>query len=220
MHVPFCCYQNFSISGVMIVVNFATGHYLVGQKRLSNSLNGYKKLMLSDYTAIGSPSHSESPYQFKVHAIEAAAKFDHVVLWCDSSLWRVGDLSKIEKIILEKGYFMEESGHYCKDWCKPETKKWFKLDSSEDHYIMFSAGLLGLNFDHPDIPLWFAAWKVAAKEGHFKGPWSSHRHDMVCGSIIAQRMGFKYERGGSHLSYVGPGYSKPEKDTVFLLQGI
>lgn len=204
----------------MICVNFSTPNYALGQQRLANSLNGYKKLMLNNYTAIGSPTHKESPYAFKIYAIEAALEYDHKVLWCDSSLWRVGDLSKIEKIIETKGYFMEESGHYCKDWCKPETKKWFDLKPSEAHFIMFSAGLLGLNFDHPDIPLWFAAWKTAALNGHFAGPWDSHRHDMVCGSIIAQRMGFTYERGGSHLSYVGPGYSEPEPGTVFKLQGL
>lgn len=205
----------------MIVVNFATGHYLKGQQRLSKSLNGHKQLMLSDYTSIGSPSHSESPYQFKIHAIEKAFCFDPIVLWCDASLWRVGDLSKIENIILERGYFMEEAGHWVRDWCKPETKEWFGLTSEElETFNMFSAGLLGLNFNNPDTQLWFAAWKTAATNGQFKGSYSNHRHDMTCGSIIAQRMGFKYERGGSHLSYVGPGYSQPEAETVFLLQGI
>lgn len=206
----------------MICVNFATGNYLKGQQRLANSLNGYKKLMLDNYTAIGSPTHLESPYQFKVHAIEAAAKFDHVVLWCDASLWRVGDLSKIENIILQKGYFMEEAGHYCRDWCNDYSKKVMNFDSygDEKDYIMFSAGLLGINFNHPDASIWFEMWKDAAENGCFRGDWSNHRHDMVIGSILAQRLGFKYERGGSHLSYVGPGYSQPEKDTVFLLQGI
>lgn len=205
----------------MIIVNFATGHYLHGQQRLANSLNGQKKLMLSNYLTIGSPTHSESPYQFKVHAIEAALEYDHTVLWCDASLWRVGDLSKIENIIKEKGYFMEEAGHWVRDWCKPETKKWFELKPDEEaKFNMFSAGLLGLDFDHPDAQLWFAAWKTSALQGHFKGDWSNHRHDMTCGSIIAQRMGFKYERGGSHLSYVGPGYSPPEPGSVFHLQGI
>lgn len=205
----------------MIIVNFSTPNYALGQKRLAASLNGYKKLMLNDYTAIGSPTHKESPYQFKVHAIEAALNYDHTVLWCDASLWRVGDLDKIERIIKEKGYFMEECGHWVRDWCKPETKAWFDLKPEEEaKFHMFSAGLLGLNFDHPDAQLWFAAWKVSALQGHFKGSYENHRHDMTCGSIIAQRMGFKYERGGSHLSYVGPGYSNPEEGTVFYLQGL
>jgi hypothetical protein len=205
----------------MIIVNFATQEYKRGQQRLASSLNGHKKLMLDSYEAIGSPSHSASPYEFKVWSILAAAEFDHTVLWCDSSLWRVGDLSKIESIINEQGYFMEEAGHWVRDWCKPETKKWFGLTKDEESkFNMFSAGLLGLNLDHPDAQLWFAAWKTAAQAGHFKGSYTNHRHDMTCGSIIAQRMGLKYQRGGSHMAYIGEGYSKPEKDVVFYLQGI
>lgn len=204
----------------MIVVNFSTPNYALGQKRLAASLNGYKKLMLNDYTSIGSPTHQESPYEFKIHAIEKARSFDPVVLWCDSSLWRVGDLSKIENIIKTKGYFMEEAGAYVRDWCKPESKKYFELEPDEDDYIMFSAGLLGLDFDNIDAELWFHRWKVTAMDGHFRGHWNNHRHDMTCGSIIAQRMGFTYERGGSHMSYIGPGYTKPEAGTVFYLQGL
>lgn len=204
----------------MIIVNFATSSYLKGQKRLSESLNGYKQLMLNDYVSIGSPTHEKSPYQFKVHAIEKAREFDNVVLWADSSLWRVGDLSKIEDVIIEDGYFMEEAGHYVKDWCKPESKKYFDLEPDEDHYIMFSAGLLGLDFNNIDAELWFHRWKTAAYDGHFNGHWHNHRHDMTCGSIIAQRMGFKYQRGGSHLAYIGEGYTKPEPGVVFYCQGL
>lgn len=205
----------------MIIVNFSTKEYALGQQRLAGSLNGHKKLMLNNYTAINSPSHALSPYQFKIHAIEAAREFDRKVLWCDSSLWRVGDLKKIEEIIDRDGYFQEEAGHWVRDWCKPETKQYFKLTKKElETFNMFSAGLLGLDFDNALAVAWFDQWKQSALDGHFRGPWDTHRHDMTCGSIIAQRMGMKYQRGGSHMAYIGPGYSKPEKDVVFYLQGI
>ena len=205
----------------MIIVNFSTQGYLPGQQRLANSLNGHKKLMLNSYEAINSPSHSVSPYQFKIHAIEAAREFDPIVLWCDSSLWRVGDLKKIEAVIGKYGYFMEEAGHWVRDWCKLETKKYFKLTDKElETFNMFSAGLLGLDFDNPISNVWFNEWKQSALDGHFRGPWDTHRHDMTCGSIIAQRMGLTYQRGGSHMAYIGNGYSKPEKDVVFYLQGL
>lgn len=204
----------------MIVVNFSTPNYARGQKRLSASLNGYKKLMLNDYTAIGSPTHKESPYEFKIWAIEKAFELDPIVLWADSSLWRVGDLSKIENIIKQDGYFMEEAGHYVRDWCNPHCRSVMKFTEKENHFIMFSAGLLGLNFNNDAALNWFLAWKGAASMGCFKGEYTNHRHDMTCGSIIAQRMGFKYQRGGSHLSYIGPGYTKPEEGTVFYLQGL
>jgi len=206
----------------MVVVNFSTKEYSRGQQRLSNSLNGYKKLMLNDYTAIGSPTHQQSPYEFKVWAIEAAAKFDPIVLWMDSSMYVKGDLSKIEDIILEEGYFMEEAGHYVKTWCNDHCRKTlnFNCQGDEEDYLMFSAGLLGLNMEDYTASLWFESWKQSALRGCFKGDWKDHRHDMTAGSILAQRLNMKYQRGGSHLSYLGPGYSKPEPGSVVMCQGV
>lgn len=209
----------------MIIVNFSTKQYLLGQQRLSRSLNGHKQLMLSDYVSLGSPSHTESPYQFKIHAIETAWNHDPIVLWCDASLWRVGDLSKIEKIIIEDGFFGEEGGHYAGRWTNAHTRNYFKVTEKEmlqgpEGITLFSAGLLGLNKNNELAMRFFNEWKQSAYAGCFKGSWENHRHEMTCASIIATRLGFKYQRGGKHLSYIGPGYSEPEKDTVFLLQGI
>lgn len=199
----------------MIIVNFSTRQYLSGQQRLASSIKGYPVLLFQDYKAIGSPTHQESPYEFKIWAIEKAMEKDPIVLWCDSSMVAVGNLSPIENLIKRDGYFMEEAGHYVKTWCKPETRAWFDLKTEEDNFIMFSAGLLGLNFNNQDAQLWFSAWKTSARAGHFKGDWSNHRHDMTCGSIIAQRMGLKYQSGGTYMSYIGPGYSQP-KDSVII----
>lgn len=204
----------------MIVVNFSTQVYKTGQRRLSASLNGHKQLMLDNYTSIGSPTHQESPYEFKVHAIEKALELDDIVLWADSSLYLVGDLSKIERIIIEEGYFMEEAGHYVKDWCNPSCKEIMNFTDDEHHFTMFSAGLVGLNKTHEDAMIWFEMWKDAAENGAFKGDWKDHRHDMTAGSILAQRLGMKYQRGGSHMAYIGPGYSEPEPGVVFYLQGV
>jgi hypothetical protein len=209
----------------MIIVNFATGHYLRGQQRLANSLNGVKKLMLSNYNVIRSPTHEQSPYEFKIWSIEAAWELDPIVLWADASLWRVGDLSKIERLILQDGYFAEEAGHYVGRWTNEFTKNYFKLNDEElkqetGGMLMFSAGLLGLNRNSEMAMEFFKQWKAAALAGCFRGDWADHRHDMTGASIIAQRLGMKYQRGGSHLSYIGPGYSQPEMGTVFHLQGL
>lgn len=208
----------------MIIVNFATGVYRRGQKRLSESLNGHKQLMLSDYTSLGSRTHSESPYEFKLNAIESAWNHDPIVLWCDASLWRVGDLSKIEDLILRDGYFMSEAGAWVGQWTNQHTRDYFQLTAEEAKVpggmFMFSAGLLGLDKNNPLAMEFFTQWKQSAFAGCFRGDWSNHRHDMTCGSIIASRLGMKYQRGGQHMSYIGPGYERPEKDTVFYLQGI
>lgn len=202
----------------MIVVNFSTPNYALGQKRLAASLNGQKQLMLNDYVSIGSPTHQESPYEFKIWAIEKAFHFDDIVLYCDASMFAVGDLGKIENIIHEDGFFGQEAGHYVDDWCNQQTREHFNL--TEKGFIMFSAGLIGLNKNSEQAMDFFNQWKASAKAGCFKGDWSNHRHDMTCASIIAQRMGFKFQRGGSLMAYIGPGYSEPEPGVVVLCQGM
>lgn len=208
----------------MVVVNFSTPNYARAQQRLRLSLQGHKMLMLDSYTAIGSPTHQESPYQFKIHAIESAFEFDDIVLWVDSSMFLVGDLSVIENLIKRDGYFMSEAGHWTGKWTNQFTRNYFKATPEEMKVpgggYMFSAGLLGLDKNSPLAMEFFRQWKASALAGCFKGDWQSHRHDMTCGSIIAQRLGMRYQRGGQHMSYLGPGYSAPEKDSVFHLQGM
>lgn len=203
----------------MIIVNFSTRQYISGQQRLASSIKGYPILLFQDYKAIGSPTHQDSPYQFKVHSIEKAFEKDDIVLWCDSSMVIKGDLSIIEAIIKTDGYFMEEAGHYVKDWCQESTLNYFGLNRSSK-YIMFSAGLLGLNKNNPVAMEWFARWKKSALDGHFKGEWRNHRHDMTCGSIIAQEMGLKYQSGGTYMSYIGPGYSQPKESVIIHCVGL
>lgn len=209
----------------MICVNFATDQFKKGQKRLADSIveRGGTIVTYNDYKQIGSPTHQESPYEFKIHALAKTMltfKNEDIFLWCDASLYAVGDLSKIEKIIQEDGYFMEEAGHYVKDWCNSHTRNWFNLAPDEHHYTMFSAGLLGLKSTSSFAMTFFKGLEMAAQGGCFKGSWKDHRHDMTCGSILANRFGMKYQRGGSHMAYIGPGYAKPEEGVVFHLQGI
>jgi hypothetical protein len=205
----------------MIVVNFSTKQYAAGQNRLATSLlkADCKTLMMFDYREIGSPTHQQSPYEFKIHAIEKAFDIDDIVLWVDSSMWLVGDLGKVERIIQRDGYFMEEAGHYVDRWCNDHTRKYFNL-SSPNGFTMFSAGLLGLNLKNETAMEFFYKWKQSALAGCFRGDWKDHRHDMTCGSIIACRMGLKYQTGGTHMAYIGEGYEQPKEGVVFYAQGL
>lgn len=202
----------------MIITNVATNEYRKGQTRLAKSLKEHKTLMFDHYP-IGSPTHRESPYEFKIWAIEKAFEKDDIVLWADASMVLVGDLSKIEKIIIEDGYYFEEAGHYVDTWCNDHARKYFNL-SEGNGYTMFSAGLLGLNLKNEIAMEFFYKWKESARSGCFRGDWKNHRHDMTCASIIACRMGMKYQPGGSHMAYIGPGYSEPHKDIVFQCVGL
>lgn len=209
----------------MVVVNFATKEYARGQRRLRDSLRGHKCLLFNDYAQIGSPTHQQSPYEFKLHAIRKAFEVDDVVLWLDSSMVVVGDLSKIEKIILEDGFYGQEAGHYCGTWCNQHARDYFKLTTDEARestggLFMFIAGATGLHLKNENAMKFFYDWQASADAGCFRGDWATHRHDMVCASIIAQRMGFKYQRGGSHIAYIGNGYSRPEEGVVLHCVGL
>ncbi len=203
----------------MIVVNFATEQYYAGQERLMNSLGDYDQLMIRDELK-GCPTHQESPYEFKVHAIERAFEIDDVVLWADASMWLVGDLSKIEKLITESGYYMENSGHTVGNWCNEFTRKYFNLQDYENLYPLFSAGLFGLNKKSIASMEFFYRWKTSAEMGCFKGDWKDHRHDMTAGSIIANRMKLRFQPDRSHMAHIGPGYPEPKEGIVFKCQGL
>ncbi len=203
----------------MIIVNFATKAFYAGQDRLKASLNGQKSLMFRDRLP-GCPHHSTIPYEFKIHAIEQAWRRDDIVLWADASFYLVGDLSKIENLIQTDGYFMSEAGAYVRDWCNGRARDYFKLKPEEDGLIMFSAGLLGLNKKSPIAMEYFKQWKAAAKAGAFKGHRHDHRHDQTCGSIIAQRLGMKYQKGHTHMCYISPEFGPPDPEAVFHLNGI
>lgn len=211
----------------MIVVNFATEQYKRPQQRLAASLfnRGVKAMIFDSYKDIESPTHQESPYEFKIHAIRKAFEVDDVVLWADSSFYLVGDIAIIEKIILQDGFFGSEAGHYAGRWTNQHARNYFKVTEEEmqqnDQGIkLFSAGLLGLHLKNEKAMKFLYEWEQSAKAGCFKGSWEDHRHDQSCASIIATRLGFKFQRGGQHMSYIGPGYAEPEKDSVFYLQGM
>ncbi len=209
----------------MIIVNFSTKVYRPGQIRLAESVKNYPVLLFSDYEAMGSPSHHDSPYQFKIHAIEKALEKDDIVLWCDSSMKMVGDISIIENLIKEDGYFMEEAGHYAGRWTNAHARKYFNLTEyeakqGEGGITMFSAGLLGLNKNSEVAMEFFKQWKASALAGCFRGDWADHRHDMTCASIIATRLGMKFQKGGTYMSYIGPGYSQPKESVIIHCIGL
>lgn len=205
----------------MIVVNYSSEAYRKPERRLADSLRqaGVRYLAFAALPD-GSPTHQQSPYEFKIHAIRKAMEIDPIVLWADASMYLVGDIKRIEDLIETDGYYMEEAGHYAGDWCNQHARQYFQLQAYENKIPMFSAGLLGLNRDSVIAAEFLKQWEAAAKAGCFRGDWKDHRHDMTCGSIIAHRLGMKLQRGGSHMAYIGPGYSTPEPEVVFHCQGM
>lgn len=205
------------------IVNLATSKFWGGQERLRQSLVGYDVITFQHETQINAPLHTDNPYAFKIYAIESARdKGYDQVLWLDASVYAVNDPKPVFDWIDKHGYFMEEAGHYVGQWCNDQTLAFFGITREKAMTMpMFSAGFVGLDFRSETAVTFFSRWKNAMLNGMFKGDWSNHRHDLTCGSIIANQMGLvsSYSPGGNFFAYIGPGYGEPKESVVFHLKG-
>lgn len=184
---------------------------------------GYRTFAYQDYSQIGSPTHQQDPYGFKLYAIQKAVEQGATtILYCDSSIWAIKDPTPLFEIIEEEGYLMQEAGHMVGRWANDECLNYFGITREEANKIPMygNAGLLGLDmrklgyvtkearsiddFGNLTAHLFFERWFHSLNAGAFRGTWDNHRHDMTCGSIIANQLGMKYKSGNEILAYAGP----------------
>jgi len=220
------------------IVNLSTPKYYRAQNRLKKSLENYGDINWAFFKSeheVGAPLHADNPYAFKVYALELMCNMrSDTVLWLDSSCYAVADPAPIFNIIETKGYFMEEAGHVAGKWANDNCLSYFNLTRDEAMEIpMYSAGFTGLNFNSYIGNEFFKHWKQAMIDGAFKGAWTNknnsesqdprcegHRHDMVCASIIAHKLGMTFEKGGSYFQYAAPSDPVAHDKIIFKLQGI
>jgi predicted RNase H-like HicB family nuclease len=205
------------------IVNLATQHYWPGQDRLKNSIpKGYEVFTFQNEIQVHAPKHKDNPYAFKIYAFEEVRKFGfEQILWLDASVYAVKNPAPVFDWIDKYGYFMEESGHFVGQWCNNQTLSFFGITRQEAMSMsMFSAGFTGIDFTNKTGVAFFSRWKNAMLNGMFKGSWSDHRHDMTCGSVIANQMGLQYSKGGTYFAYVGDVFGCPQETAVFYLKGV
>jgi len=190
------------------IVNFSDEKYRLGQERLHKSLitNNFKGdiFLFKEYSEVGSKTHTEVPYQFKVYSIKKVRDMGYdLILYCDSSLFAIKDLNICFEHILDSGYLLEMNsgnvGIFSTDLCLDE----FGLNRKEAFKIrLHSAGFTGLNFKNELANKFFEIWyQYAEKELTFKGDWDNknlkcskdelckgHRHDQTVASIIAHKL--------------------------------
>lgn len=218
------------------IVTFANekGNYMQGLSRLSDSLrNNFDGdlIAFTNEASIGAPSHEENPYAFKIYAIQKAVEAGYTqILWLDCSCFAIGNLNPIFNEIYSEGYIMQDAGHYVGEWTNDVALNWFHA-TRDDVMTMKcygNAGFLGLNFENRIATEFFRRWKNAMNNGMFKGKWHNeektesydirckgHRHDLSCGSIIANDLKMKYVPGDKWLQYGGI-YDKTINDTILI----
>lgn len=208
------------------IVNFSdnSGWYGQGRERLRTMLPDFipedvEVFLFSDFKDIGSPTHRENPYAFKLHSIQKVLEMGyHTILYMDASLYPIRDLTPIFEVIEREGFFAQHAGHMCGTWANDRCLEYFEVSRDEAMEIPMygNAGLLGLDLNDPQIMNFYVKWRDSMQAGMFRGAWTNtggteskdkrckgHRHDMVCGSLVMHQCGLdkKYQRGDKWMLY-------------------
>lgn len=221
------------------IINLANGRYWKGQLRLMETLNfkwGGDLLFFTDTDQlVNCPAHVDNPYAFKVFAFKEAIRRGYEsIVWLDASVYCERNPIPVFEHIEKHGYIMQEAGHYVGTWTNDKALRYFDIDREEamDMKMYGNAGFLGLNVHSKKAMSFLSMWDSSQYAGCFKGSWHNenktesedprckgHRHDMSCGSIIANLLGMQYVSGNEWLLYKAPEVSSND-NVYFGAQGL
>ncbi len=129
---------------------------------------------------------------------------------------------------------MQYAGHMVGRWTNDRALEYFGVNRDDAmHMPMYgNAGFLGLNVHDATAMKFFELWEQSARDGMFRGQWHNnnrtesndgrcdgHRHDMSCGSIIANQLNMVMQPGDEWLHYQSPDV-EPAINVYFHAQGI
>ena len=188
-------------------VTYADGHYIPVQATLVKSIHKHHPdatiFSFHELKTIGSPSHQERPYAFKVYAVEYARKLGYdVVIWLDSPFRLIKPIDEWIKEIEKVGVYLQRDGWWCGQWANDNSLKYFGVTRDEAMTIPnIYACILAFDFRHPITPVFFERWKTACDDGAFCGKGKNtektesqderclgHRHDQTCAELIAHQL--------------------------------
>jgi hypothetical protein len=193
-----------------IIITVALGKwYPKGQSRLIQSLftHGWTSIKgwVNTYPTEG--YNEDNPYTCKAAAFEAILdKGYDVVLWCDSSIYAVKDITPLMELINEKGYFFWGSGENCAQTVSDKCLKYFGISRNKAEKIPECAtSVFGVNLK-TEIGRKFAVRFIQAthdgaadgsrqhdrqsKDPRFK----YHRQDQSVASLIMHELGMELEQ--------------------------
>jgi len=127
------------------------------------------------------------------------------------------------------------AGHLCGTWANDRCLEYFGITRDEAMELPMhgNGGFFALDFDTEIAQQFFLRWRQAMLDGIFKGAWNNdnncestdprckgHRHDMICGSIIANQLKMSALPKDLLMAYVGEPYGEAPETVVMLAQGI
>jgi len=204
------------------IVNYASRNawYPEGQNRLKLSLErvGFDgDVLLFDDSLLGCSRHSDTPYGFKPYVLLEAKKRGYdLVLWVDASFWAIQPLSNLFFHIQNYGSALQSCSYPVGMWSSDTSLEQLRMGREEAFSLpMFSGGLIGLNLTIESRIQFLDEFYFYSCDGKsFHGDWKNdslqvskdsrvrgHRHDMVVGSILANRLGLTIQPNNTFFSY-------------------
>lgn len=189
-------------------VTFSNGRYLGLERKLRRSIEKYCPeadiFEFHDFAEIGSPSHSESPYSFKVYAVEKVRSFGYeTIFWCDSVIRLCRSVNTLLPRVKELGVYLQSDGWKVGTWANDKALNYFGV--TRDQAMELSAiyaCIMVFDFSNPRAQEFFTLWKKASNDGIFCGLWTNntktesqdercrgHRHDQTCAELVAHKIG-------------------------------
>jgi hypothetical protein len=177
------------------VVSFAnTPFYQEKMKRLQASVEaqGIEFIGYTSYQEIGCKTHSEVPYQFKPYAIHKAIKEGvTTLLWCDSPIVAIGDLTPVFEYIEKHGYmFFNNYGHPLGKWTNDKCLEYFGYTREQAMNVsQIMACCMGFKID----PVLFTEVENTLYQYKslsiklYPGSWDNHRHDQTVMSFLIEK---------------------------------
>ena len=191
-------------------VTFSTDSYIETEKGFMRSVFKTQPELplfsLHDFKIIGSPTHKEDPYAFKLFAIEFVRNQGYdIVIWCDSPSRLVKRIDDWIPEIKEVGVYLQKDGWKNGQWANDKALEYFGKTRDEAMNITsIYACIMAFDFRHPITSQFMEEMKLCCKAGLFRGKWNNsektesqderclgHRHDQTCAELVAHKLGIE-----------------------------
>lgn len=188
-------------------VTFSNGRYLGLERKLRKSIETHCPeadiFVFHDVADIGSPPHSQSPYSFKVYAVQRVRSLGYeTIFWCDSVIRLCRSIETLLPKLRDVGVYIQRDGHKVGTWANDRALEYFGVTRDEAMEMDAAyACILAFDFRNPITNEFFARWKRASEDGIFRGAWTNnaktesqddrckgHRHDQTCVELIARAL--------------------------------
>lgn len=198
----------------MAFVTFANGRYrghdTLFRESVARVYPSVPVFCFHEVSDIGSPSHSDNPYAFKVFCVDAVRRMGYpIVIWVDSINRLEKPLTPVLDELARVGVYLQGDEHPSALYANDRSLAYFGLSRDQAMTIeAIYACIMLFDFRHPIAMVFLERWKRACLDGLFIGHWTNanntesqdprckgHRHDQTCAELISHQLGIPRCRG-------------------------